>query len=274
MNARFLSEHTAPEQADIDMVEEAITRFEVTTDTREREAIFEGELTDLARALALRFAQHGDPLWGQLFGRIITATSIMAAEDISSLVEDFGAATPGYDFLKGALETNDLHSRMLSTTLAVSANIADCKVIYRITTERPGPRFPIFEGTLEVPQEGGQVDSFQATTGGNARLYSQRNGPTPPGRYRVSNYRPNRNISGMTLDGVSYSFDVEEVNQTEVYGRSALRIHPDGPPPGTRGCIGVLGPAFEQRRATLALNSALQTAVDAGLILRLAVVYP
>jgi hypothetical protein len=46
-------------------------------------------------------------------------------------------------------------------------------------------------------------------------------------------------IAGMTLDGVTFCFLLERVGRTDVFGRSDLCIHPDGPPPGTHGCIGI-----------------------------------
>src|SRR5437660_765484 len=68
--------------------------------------------------------------------------------------------------------------------------------------------------------------------------YRRKNGPTPPCYFFVDNYRSNRgNTPGMKRHGVSYSFDLNELHRTGT--RGAFRIHPDGPPPGTHGCVGI-----------------------------------
>ncbi|NTG45242.1 L,D-transpeptidase family protein [Rhizobium rhizogenes] len=94
-----------------------------------------------------------------------------------------------------------------------------------------------YTGYLQVYDvKGDQVGSYRATTGGFIASYRRKNGPTPPGYYLVSNYR-RRTESWCTLHGVAFTFDIDELIHTG--SRSAFRIHPDGPPPGTHGCVGL-----------------------------------
>src|SRR5262249_32631056 len=100
--------------------------------------------------------------------------------------------------------------------------------------------FPVVQGTFTFREGSDRASSsYLCNSGGGARNSHSRNGPIPPGVYRVSNYRPNRRTAGMVLNGVGFSFDLDPVNGTPVYGRSLFRIHPDGGSPGTNGCIGI-----------------------------------
>jgi hypothetical protein len=100
--------------------------------------------------------------------------------------------------------------------------------------------FPVAHGTFTLfSPPGTKLASFTANCGGGARNHLKRNGPTPPGIYRVSNHRPNRTTDGMVLNGVGFSFDLNPAAGTEVFGRSMFRIHPDGNSPQTNGCIGL-----------------------------------
>jgi hypothetical protein len=100
--------------------------------------------------------------------------------------------------------------------------------------------FPAFRGTLKLFTPGGGVAAtFGCNNGGGAPNFRMRNGPLPPGVYRVSNHRPNRTTQGMVHRGVGYSFDLDPTDGTQVFGRSLFRIHPDANPLGTNGCIGV-----------------------------------
>lgn len=58
---------------------------------------------------------------------------------------------------------------------------------------------------------------------------------TPQGDWTLSNFRW-RDEVGFSRDGVGFSVDVGPDGS---YGRMYLRIHPDGGPPGTAGCIGL-----------------------------------
>jgi len=93
------------------------------------------------------------------------------------------------------------------------------------------------------------LDQFYVLTGGGAANFQKTNGPLPPGRYKVDYYRANRDDKPtMGVDGVSYSFNLSETDDTEVYGRSLFRIHPDGGPIGTYGCLGIVGNGSVQQR--------------------------
>jgi RHS repeat-associated protein len=63
------------------------------------------------------------------------------------------------------------------------------------------------------------------------------NGALPEGVYTVSNLR-SRTAKGMVCPGETegYSLDLNPEFETD---RTDLRIHPDEPPPGTMGCIGI-----------------------------------
>jgi hypothetical protein len=100
--------------------------------------------------------------------------------------------------------------------------------------------FPVIHGTFRIfALDGNELGSYVVNTGGGASNYRTTNGPVPPGTYRVSNHRPGRTTLGMVLEGVGYSFDVDPTDGTQVFGRSLFRIHPDGNPLGTNGCLGV-----------------------------------
>jgi hypothetical protein len=100
--------------------------------------------------------------------------------------------------------------------------------------------FPVAHGTFALfSQPGTVLGKFTANCGGGASGHRRRNGPTPPGIYRVSNHRPNRTTAGMVLNGIGFSFDLNPAAGTEVFGRSMFRIHPDGNSPQTNGCIGL-----------------------------------
>lgn len=63
----------------------------------------------------------------------------------------------------------------------------------------------------------------------------------PEGSWYVDNHRI-RTRTEFTIDGVGFSFDIGPDGQ---FGRTLLRIHPDGGAAGTAGCIGVLGTSCE-----------------------------
>lgn len=116
--------------------------------------------------------------------------------------------------------------------------------------------FPFVQGPLSFSDENGtKLGTFVVNSGGGACNHKARNGPTPPGIYRISNHRPNRTRSGMVLNGVGFSFDLSPTDGTEVYHRDQFRIHPDGGNPGTNGCLGIRESADRLREAeTIILN--------------------
>ena len=120
--------------------------------------------------------------------------------------------------------------------------------------------FPVVQGTFTLfAADGSTVDAFDVNTGGGARTFRTTNGPVPPGLYRVSNHRPNRTTVGMVFHGVGYSFDLNPTDGTQVFGRSLFRIHPDGEPIGTNGCLGVREGAERLRQCETRLVELLET---------------
>jgi len=95
-------------------------------------------------------------------------------------------------------------------------------------------RLVFSNGTLTLfNDDGSRMGSWGATSGG--RRYS----PLPAGRYAVGNLRDNRTKKGMVCPGeAGYSIDLLPQMST-VGDRQELRIHPDQPPVGTQGCVGV-----------------------------------
>lgn len=79
-------------------------------------------------------------------------------------------------------------------------------------------------------------DKYQAVTGGFGK------GPLPSGRYEVKLY--NTVVDGLPrgmtdpLTGDSWFIPLKPTMSTT---RDGFGIHPDGPPVGTKGCIGLTG---------------------------------
>ncbi len=109
----------------------------------------------------------------------------------------------------------------------------------KLVPTRGGGRTP---GRLVLTDDRGNViREWPASSGGHRAPGTTvpRGLPTrlPEGRYRIGNPR-RREKAGMVRDGVGFSFDLLPNFPTR---RTLLRIHPDGGPPGTQGCIGVIG---------------------------------
>lgn len=119
--------------------------------------------------------------------------------------------------------------------------------------------FPVVRGTFTLfAPDGSASDAFAVNTGGGARTFRTTNGPVPPGLYRVSNHRPRRTTAGMVLHDIGYSFDLDPTDGTQVFGRSLFRIHPDGNPTGTNGCLGVRESAERLRQCETRLVELLR----------------
>jgi hypothetical protein len=128
----------------------------------------------------------------------------------------------------------------------------------RTSTSHNSRGYPIEHGTLTVfASDGSVAGSYETNTGGGAPSFRTRLGPCPPGVFLVSNHRPNRTTQGMVFNSVGYSFNVDPTDGTNVFGRSLLRIHPDGNPVGTLGCLGVREPAARLRECESAIASLL-----------------
>jgi hypothetical protein len=82
--------------------------------------------------------------------------------------------------------------------------------------------------------DGSLMGTWNATSGpfGKGRL--------PSGLYGVGNFRDNRTTKGMVCPGSGSGYSVDLSPQMSTVGdRTNLEIHPDQPPIGTKGCIGV-----------------------------------
>lgn len=129
--------------------------------------------------------------------------------------------------------------------------------------------FPVVRGTFTLlTPDGGEAGVYASNSGGGARNYRMRNGPLPPGLYRVSHHRPNRSTAGMVHAGVGYSFDLDPADGTQVFGRSLFRIHPDVNPLGTNGCIGVREDAARLRECENNIVSLLRRVGAFNILIR------
>lgn len=62
----------------------------------------------------------------------------------------------------------------------------------------------------------------------------------------------------MVFNGVGFSFDLDPIDGTQVYGRSLFRIHPDGGSPETNGCLGIREDPEELREAETSVANLLR----------------
>jgi hypothetical protein len=98
----------------------------------------------------------------------------------------------------------------------------------------------------------------------NGHTYTYRSGGhdrgnLPNGSYTVTPHLWNRNTKGMVVDGVGFSFALSDKYDPRVGAtRSLLRIHPDGSPAGTQGCIGIVGNGAVQRQFREDMRAELQ----------------
>lgn len=83
--------------------------------------------------------------------------------------------------------------------------------------------------------------SYQFRSGGGGRGY------LPRGEYTVAG--ESAPLPTMRVGNVAFSFNLSDKYDSRVGDtRTALRIHPDGGPTGTIGCIGIVGDESTQRR--------------------------
>jgi len=95
------------------------------------------------------------------------------------------------------------------------------------------------DGTPSLSYQGGAL-TYYDVMGNPVGTYSATSGspaydPLPPGDYTGTNLR-SRTKRGMVCDGSGWSLDLQPNFSTD---RTDLRIHPDQPPRGTQGCIGI-----------------------------------
>jgi hypothetical protein len=176
--------------------------------------------------------------------------------DRRKIVEDFLASLDDPDLDITAFQSPP------SGAAVESAGLGPVLATFAVSDSLDVNRRRVWAGRLTVfDRQLHQLGDYAARTGGFVADYRQQYGPTPPGTYRVDNHRPNRfGTPGMERYGVAYSFDLTEADGTNVFGRSALRIHPDQDPPGTHGCIGVA----ESRDRLRECEAKLVAALDGG----------
>lgn len=159
----------------------------------------------------------------------LTPYELFAIEDFISAVQDPGLTIRQMEAATVAAKSAG-ESDLVTKSLPVLAKL-------KINQEISDRRVIRYTGVLTVwDTQGNVVGSFNATTGGFVASYRRQYGPTPPGYFVVSHYR-SRTERWATREGVGFTFDLDEVVRTG--NRSAFRIHPDGPPPGTHGCVGL-----------------------------------
>lgn len=265
MNERIsheLSTSETPTAQDIAAVDELMVAFGATSED-EASLFFENQLVPVARRIAENVNRTRSASWVQLLLLLDDATHAVASEEIDTLAEDSlarlrGSVAVAASQREAALGNLYANVRALRLQAAIGGPLppvtvdeTGCQLVFRATTQHLSARgFPILYGDVSVVDGAGNVSAtFEASTGRSAPNYTQKGGPLPPGRYRVSNFRSDRSdTAAMIRDGVSYSFNLDPIDGTKVYGRSLFRIHPDGGVPGTLGCVGILGEANEQQR--------------------------
>jgi len=190
------------------------------------------------------FAEVTQRLNNKYPDEVRTAIPMLNSEQqkvISHLIEDLSeAGEPGTEEAgEGTTEereAGDSDAGAAPTSAPVGPGRAEFlgKRVFRSTRG-----FPVIQGTFTLfDRAGSALGSFAVNSGGGASSFRKRNGPVPPGTYRVSNFMV-RTKRGMVLNGVGYSFNLDPQPGTIVFGRSLFRIHPDGLSPGTNGCLGV-----------------------------------
>jgi len=140
------------------------------------------------------------------------------------------------------------HMGKVLGTLGSAVKVRGTTAQYVVDHTIPGRTLRIPHGMLSLIADDGTVfKSIEANTGGFVSDFRKHNGPIPPGKYRISNFRSPRNDEGTAMRDfdVSFSFSLDPID-TNVFGRDGLDIHPDGPPPGTHGCIGLVAQTRQQ----------------------------
>jgi len=107
-----------------------------------------------------------------------------------------------------------------------------------------------------------QMTTGKITVNGHTYTYHSGGygkGNLPNGDYNVTPHLWNRNTKGMVVDGVGFSVALSDKYDPRVKStRTTLRIHPDGGPAGTQGCIGIVGNGDVQRQFREDIKAELQ----------------
>lgn len=257
-DGRDLSWDTAPSAEDVTTIDSAIAEFKAAGDPK-AEDIFEGRLTELARAIFARYTNTREDAWLDELRKLANATELVEAENISALVDALLFERPSVSELRDARHFG-LFRRDYSPEDAIyqSVDTTGATIVATATNYRVnGKGHPIFEGRIDVLREdGSKIDSFDFVTGSGSPSHTITNGPLPPGRYSAHTFRM-RDDLGFVVDGIGYSINLDERDGTKVHGRKYFRIHPDGWPRGTKGCIGISGDKARQRAAMELFKAAI-----------------
>lgn len=257
-DGRDLSWDTTPGAEDVSTIDSVIAEFRSAGDP-EAEDIFEGRLTELARAISARYTNTREDAWLDELRKLATATESAEAENISAIVDALLFERPSVSELRDARHFG-LFRRDYSPEDEIyqSVDMDGATIVATATSYQVnGKGHPIFEGHIDVlREEGHKIDSFDFVTGGGSQSHTITNGPLPPGRYSAHKFRM-RDDLGFVVDGIGYSINLDERDGTKVHGRRYFRIHPDGWPRGTRGCIGICGDKARQRAAMESFKAAI-----------------
>jgi hypothetical protein len=254
--ANELSAGGGPSIDDSRLVDLAVSSFRAAAEP-EAQSLFEGQMTDLAVAIAERYTMTSDGRWLTELAKLSSATAMVEAENISAIADSFLHE-------KGGL-TNLWVSRNLTLKNYVpepdifdKVDLGGARIV--ATADRYEINWkgnPIFFGTVELlGPDGTTASTFEFATGSGSQSHRTTNGPCPPGRYSASAFRPRTEL-GFVVGKVGYSINLDERDGTEVYGRKYFRIHPDGGAIGTSGCIGIRGDDMAQMRALTAFETML-----------------
>jgi hypothetical protein len=239
-----------------------------------------GSVSELAQSVQQNPTQENIRDWLTVYARL-SALSIEGPGDVTLALlqqdrERFEAAEKTLEIqdqkaIDGFVASLDAKDLTLDDLVAESAAIAEQSQIeavpagplpptlgrFAISQSFDGSRVRLYQGTFSIAdRNGASLGTFQARTGGFIADFKTRNGPTPPGLYKIATTLPS--IAGMTLDGVTFCFLLAPVGRTDVFGRSGLCIHPDGPPPGTHGCIGINEDAADLKKCSQALSALMR----------------
>lgn len=130
-------------------------------------------------------------------------------------------------------------------------------------------RAPNGTARIDVPRQGRGMVTGSITVNGNTYRFnsgSSRLFSTPQGTYRVRAHLNSRSDAGFVRNGVGFSYVMEDPRRPgsdRFYDaragrdRQYLRIHPDGGPTGTAGCLGLIGDAATLRRFRADMNAEL-----------------
>ncbi|UPG89494.1 hypothetical protein L2Y96_19170 [Luteibacter aegosomaticola] len=261
-----LSVNGPPTERDSAIIDGALESFHGAKEP-DASGIFEGPLTDLARGIAQRYRRSHEHQWLSELAKLTHATAMIEAENISAIADSLLSESQGLAALRRS-RLFDLRSYTPEDSIYAPVDVSGARLIatanaYRMTLLGN----PIFLGTLELLDEDRKTkDSFKFATGGGSQSHEITNGPCPPGRYTASGLRL-RNDLGFTVGNVGYSINIDPCDGTQVFGRKYFRVHPDGWPIGTKGCIGIQGDEEEQRRSMNALKDMLDKSVVHSVLL-------